>query len=134
MSKQNKQNQIRITVSPDEYSTIKPIADYWGVAVAAIALDFFRLGFDAGVEKYRRMAEALERDQLQYRSLAHAICTNWDKLIRTKLKPERLAAIRDGEKPTETELLRIANALGVSEDYLEALPLLDEETTNAATC
>ncbi|MBD2099254.1 hypothetical protein H6F90_29765 [Trichocoleus sp. FACHB-591] len=130
----SKQLQLRITVNPDEYETIKAIADQWQLSITAITLDFFRLGFDAGVEKYRRMAEALERDRPQFRSLAHGICTNWDKLTRTKLNPEKLAAIRDGKKkPTETELLRLALALDVSEEYLESLPLLDEETTNA-TC
>jgi hypothetical protein len=127
-----RRNQIRITVNAEELATITPIAEKWKLPLSAIALDFFRLGFDAGVEKYRRMAEALERDRPQFRSLAHAICTNWDKLTQTKLNPERLAAIRDGKKPTETELLRIANALSVSEEYLESLPLQDEETTNAA--
>ncbi|HEY9644372.1 MAG TPA: hypothetical protein V6C57_28010 [Coleofasciculaceae cyanobacterium] len=129
-----KQNQIRITVNDDELNTLKPIADYWGVAVAAIALDFFRLGFKAGVEKYKRMAEAVERDQIQFRSLTHAIICSWDKLQSTKLSIERLAAIRDGKaRPTESELLRLALALGVTEEYLESLPLQDEETTNA-TC
>ncbi|MEP0872878.1 helix-turn-helix domain-containing protein [Trichocoleus desertorum AS-A10] len=130
----NRRNQIRITVNADELATITPIAEQWKLPLSAIALDFFRLGFDAGVEKYKRMAQALERDRPQFRSLAHAICTNWDKLTQTKLNPEKLAAIRDGKKqPTELELVRIANALGVSEEYLESLPLLDEETTNA-TC
>lgn len=127
-----RRNQIRITINAEELETIDPIAKQWNVPLSVIALDFFRLGFGAGVEKYKRMAEALERDRPQFRSLAHAICTNWDKLSRTKLKPDRLAAIRDGsKKPTETELLRIALALGVSEEYLDSLPLLDEETANA---
>jgi pyrroloquinoline quinone (PQQ) biosynthesis protein C len=62
----------------------------------------------------------------QFRSLAHAIILNWDKLQATKLIPEKLAAIRDGKKkPTELELARIALALGITEEYLESLPLLD---------
>ncbi|MBD2094309.1 hypothetical protein H6F90_03990 [Trichocoleus sp. FACHB-591] len=104
-----------------------------------IAVEFFRIGFVSGVERYRVMAEAADRwqattrDRPRYRSIAHAITCNWDQLQSTKLNLKRLAAIRDGsQKPTETELLRLALALGISEQDLESLPLLDGESTNAA--
>ncbi|MBD2095837.1 hypothetical protein H6F90_11825 [Trichocoleus sp. FACHB-591] len=131
--------QLRITVSDEEFAILAPIAERWNRPTSEIAVEFFRIGFVPGVERYRVMAEAADKwqattcDRPRYRSMAHAITCNWDQLQSTKLNPKRLAAIRDGsQKPTETELLRLALALGISEQELELLPLLDEETTNAA--
>nr|WP_290224040.1 hypothetical protein [Trichocoleus desertorum] len=129
--------QLRITLTDEEYSLLEPIAKRWGRPASEVAVEFFRRGFPGGVAQYRQLVQEADcwvnatSDRPHYRSLAHAIHCNWDKLQGPKLKPERLAAIRDGNKPTETELLRLALALGVAEEYLEALPQQDQETTNA---
>lgn len=121
--------QLRITISDGEYEAISPIADRWNRPVSEIALEFFRIGFANGLERYRVMAEAADKweasisDRPQYRSLAQAIALNWDKLQASRVSPEKLAAIRDGKKkPTELEAARLALALGLTEVELEALP------------
>lgn len=131
--------QLRITVSDEEFAILAPIADRWNRPTSEIAVEFFRIGFVSGVERYRVMAEAADNwkattGERHYRSLSQAITCNWDILGQTRLVLDKLAAIRDGKrKPTELELARIALALKVTEEYLESLPLIDKEENGVST-
>jgi hypothetical protein len=126
--------QLRITLTDEEYALLEAIAKRWGRAASEVAVEFFRRGFPGGVAQYRQLAQeadcwvSVTSAQPQFRSLAQAITCSWDQLQHTKLTPEKLAAIRDGKnQPTETELLRLALALNVAEEYLASLPLHDGE-------
>ncbi|MBW4516037.1 MAG: hypothetical protein KME11_12535 [Timaviella obliquedivisa GSE-PSE-MK23-08B] len=59
-----------------------------------------------------------------YRSFVGLIKQNLSTLVESgKFEANRLKYLMDGNLPTEVELLRIALLIGVSEDYVQALPV-----------
>jgi CopG-like RHH_1 or ribbon-helix-helix domain, RHH_5 len=61
-----------------------------------------------------------------YTSFVALIRQNLSALVESgKFESNRLKALMDGDKPSEVELLRIALLIGVSEDYIQALPVKD---------
>lgn len=122
--------QLRMSVSDVEFNIVQQIAQHWGRLESDIALDIFRKGLPvimeenaAAIAKNMRLQAAFNQ-RYDYTSLSQAITCNLDTLLQTRIDPQRLAAIRDGKvTPDPLELARLALALGVSEEYLENLPL-----------
>ena len=57
-----------------------------------------------------------------YKTIAELASKNTDRLTEYgRLSPERLQAIKKGDRPNELEIARIALALGLDESYVETL-------------
>lgn len=56
-----------------------------------------------------------------YKNLRQLLLDNLDDLSSNPKISDRIEALMQGEKPTETDRLRIALQLGLSEEYLERL-------------
>lgn len=126
--------QLRFSISDREYERIQVAVKLSGRSEPEIASAMLRAGMASVLEEVQRLCEAdnalgLRSPQPEYHSLCEAILANWDFLLENcqRIDPQRLIAIRDGKaEPSEVELLRLANALGVSEEYLEGLPECQE--------
>lgn len=124
--------QIRITLSDTEVKVCDAVARHQKQSLSEIALRTFRAGFPALMEELlllKKIESSLEldgelpelpEDNPGYESLPELIMDNWDRLSRTKLN-NRLIFLRDGGKPEENDLLRIALYLGLSEEYVTKL-------------
>ncbi|MGE5659459.1 MAG: hypothetical protein ACM37W_22935 [Actinomycetota bacterium] len=53
-----------------------------------------------------------------YSSIAELVKANYSIISETRIPAQKLVAIRDGAKPSELDLVRIAAALGLDENYL----------------
>lgn len=120
--------QRRISISPEIDQITKEMADHYRVSQTEILTRIFDRGYSSVLKEYvsdRRNLQALKKEagQPQYRSIKQAVLRNWDALTQSRIHPDRLVKIREGDRPTELELARIAIAAGVTEDYLEELPL-----------
>jgi hypothetical protein len=67
-----------------------------------------------------------ERAQLPAPNFKCLLLENYDRLSANPKLTKRLKSLLSGEKPSEVEKLRIANAIGVSEEVIDRLLELGE--------
>ncbi|MGE5659458.1 MAG: hypothetical protein ACM37W_22930 [Actinomycetota bacterium] len=95
-----------------------------------------------GVSMSQWVANMIEREILaagygpkrsDYKSIAEIVKENFETLSEeTRIPPKQLQALQEGAKPSELDLVRIAAALDLSEDYMvelchKSFPCSDKE-------
>ena len=80
----------------------------------------------AGFIVEKAIREAREQGKIpeipSYKTIAELASKNTDRLADYgRLSPDRLEAIKKGDRPNELEIARIALALGLDESYVETL-------------